>query len=59
MIRQFLNLPKHIATINDELGEVMQRLATVEADMRWVKWGVVTIAGSMVALVVKLVFVGI
>jgi len=57
MIRKWLNIPGHIATINDELGEVMQRLATVEADMRWVKWGVTLIAGGMVALIIK-VFIG-
>lgn len=57
MLRKWLDIPEHIERINDELGEVLQRLATVEADMRWVKWGVVTIAGGVIALIIK-VFVG-
>ncbi len=66
MIRQFLDLPKHIATINDELGEVVQRIATLEADMRWVKrltiigvGSAVTTLGGVALLVIKIVFVGI
>lgn len=57
MLRKWLDIPEHIERFNDELGEVLQRLATVEADMRWVKWGVVTIAGGVIALIIK-VFVG-
>jgi len=52
--------------MNDELGEVMQRLATVEADMRWVKrlaillvGSAVTTLGGVALLVIKVIFGGI
>ena len=66
MIRKWLDLPRHIETINDELGEVVQRIATLEADMRWVKrltiigvGSAVTTLGGVALLVIKIVFVGI
>lgn len=42
-----------ISVINDELGEVCERLAALEADMRWVRWLVIAILTGVIALIFK------
>ena len=47
-------IEKKIAIINGELKEVCERLATLEADVRWIRWGIVTIATGVIAVLAKL-----
>jgi len=65
------NLPRHVAKINDELGELAQRvkqleefsrsklerLAKVETDLVWVKWMTMAILGGIVALLIRVFIV--
>ena len=54
---RFWDIPKHIQKINDELGELIERVARLEADMAWVKWFVFAILGGVVALLIKVYIV--
>lgn len=47
-------IEKKIAIINGELKEVCERLATLEADVRWIRWGIITIASGILAMLFKL-----
>ena len=65
------SLPRHVAKINDELGELAQRvkqleefsrsklerLAKVETDLVWVKWMTMAILGGIVALLIRVFIV--
>ena len=50
------HIPKHIQKINDELGELAERVAKLEADMAWIKWMTLTILGGIIALLIKTFF---
>ena len=64
---KFWDLPKILKKINDELGDLiervrnleetgqqrLERLARLEADMGWVKWMTLAILGGIIALLIK------
>ena len=68
---KFWDLPKILKKINDELGDLiervrnleetgqqrLERLARLEVDMAWVKWGVLTILAGVIALLIKVYIV--
>ena len=45
----------HLEKINQEMGFVRDRLATIEADMKWIRWFVITSAGALIVGVVNLI----
>lgn len=43
-----------LKVLNDELGEVVERLAALETDMTWVKRLTILIAGGTITMLFKL-----
>lgn len=54
-----LQIKEEIGIINDELGEVGERLATLEADVRWIRGLTVLIAGGIASMLARMVLLGI
>ncbi len=50
---RFWQVPKHMAILNTEVGELCERVAVLEADMKWVKWLVTGILMGVVLLLIK------
>ena len=50
---------RHIATLNEEMGGVRERLTSIEANLEWQRWMIRTSAGaaigSLIAGVVNLI----
>ncbi len=54
-----LQIKEEIGIINDELGEVGERLATLEADVRWIRGLTALIAGGIASMLARMVLLGI
>lgn len=47
-----------LATINDEMGKLCERVARIEADLSWLKWFTMAILGGVIAMLLKVFFGG-
>lgn len=52
-LRKYLDVPKHIERLNTEVGELCERVAKLEVEVKWVKWLTMLIVGGIIALVAK------
>jgi hypothetical protein len=50
------NVEQELRKINDELGELCERVARIETDLAWIKWFVIAIAGGMIAVLIRTFF---
>jgi len=50
---KFWRMPKHLEILNGEVGELCERVARLEADMKWVKLLVICIFTGVIGLLIQ------
>jgi len=53
MDKHLEDIRKEMKVLNDELGSLRDRVARIEADIVWIKWLTMGIAGGIIAIVFR------